>query len=163
MAGLIGLQLHVHVYMHFPHTCTCSCDFSTHGHPTVPHSSLAKPTPPPYLLSYLLEAVQHRDAGDAVDLAEGVQADRVEVLLPSYLCILYDGCGRVVDYHHSMVTLGGRGGERGGEGGKEREGGRGGEREGGRGGEREGGREKSGGYICRVCYKNIHTNSTLQS
>ena len=38
-------------------------------------------------------------------LAEGVEAHRVEVLLASYLGILDDGSGRVVDYHHGMVTL----------------------------------------------------------
>lgn len=38
-------------------------------------------------------------------LAEGVETHRVEVLLASYLGILDDGSGRVVDYHHCMVTL----------------------------------------------------------
>ena len=57
------------------------------------------------LLPDLLEAVQDGDAGDAVDLAQGVQADRVQLLLAGYLGVLYDGSGRVVHYHHRLVTL----------------------------------------------------------
>ena len=67
--------------------------------PSKPPSSRAD------LLPYLLEAVQDRDTGNTVYLAEGVEAHRVEVLLASYLGILDDGSGRMVDYHHGMVTL----------------------------------------------------------
>lgn len=57
------------------------------------------------LLPYLLEAVQHRHAGNTVYLTEGVQTHRVEVLLAGYLGILDDGSSWMVDYHHGMVTL----------------------------------------------------------
>ena len=58
-----------------------------------------------HLLSYLLETVQHRDTRDTVDLAERVETDGVQVMFAGYLSILDDGSGRVVNYHHGMVTL----------------------------------------------------------
>ena len=58
-----------------------------------------------HLLPNLLETVQHRHTGDAVNLAERVKADWVEVLLPSNPGILDYGTGRVVHYHHSLVVL----------------------------------------------------------
>ena len=58
-----------------------------------------------YLLSYLLEAVEDRYTGDAVDLAQRVQADGIEVVLPCYPGVLDDSTGRVVYYHHSLVVL----------------------------------------------------------
>ena len=59
----------------------------------------------PNLLSDLLEAVEDRDTGDTVYLAQRVQTHRVEVLLASYLGILDDGRRRVVHNHHRMVAL----------------------------------------------------------
>ena len=56
-------------------------------------------------MSYLLEAVENRYTGDAVDLAQRVQADGIEMVLPSYPGILDDSTGRVVHYHHSLVVL----------------------------------------------------------
>ena len=57
------------------------------------------------LLSYLLEAVQDRYAGDAVNLAERIQTDWIEMVLPGYPGILDDGTGRVMHNHHGLVVL----------------------------------------------------------
>ena len=74
-------------------------------------------------MSDFLEAVEDRNTGNVMDLTQRVQTHRVQKLTTSYLSILDNGRGRMMDYYHGMVTLvkekGGR--ERGREGGRERE------------------------------------------
>ena len=57
------------------------------------------------LLSYFLEAVEHGYTWDAVDLAERVEADWIEMMLAGNPGILDDGAGRVVNYYHGLVVL----------------------------------------------------------
>ena len=58
-----------------------------------------------HLLPDLLEAVQDGHTGDAVDLAERVEADGVKLVLAGHLGILDDGTGRMVHDHHRLVAL----------------------------------------------------------
>ena len=60
---------------------------------------------PVHLLPDLLEAVEDGHTRDAVDLAERVEADGVQLELAGHLGILDDGTGQVVDNHHRLVVL----------------------------------------------------------
>ena len=53
----------------------------------------------------LLEAIQHRDTRDAVNLTQRDQTDRVETLFPCYLSKVDDCTGSMVYDHHRLTIL----------------------------------------------------------